>query len=80
MERGCVHGRLPLTSRGGPGSLELYPGELGGHSCLCPLTLLLERAWDPSSPYLRILGLGHCPTDRRTCPTAQARLVPAAHS
>lgn len=35
----------------------------------------------PPSPYPpQTPGPGHCPTDRRTCPTAQARLVPAAHS
>lgn len=68
MERGCVHGHLPLTSRGGLGSLELHPGELGGHSSLCPHcppALLQEQAWNPSSPYPRLLGLGHCPSGHR---------------
>ena len=65
---GCVHGHLPLTSRGGLGSLELHPGELGGHSTLCPHcppALLQEQAWNPSSPYPRLLGLGYCPSGHR---------------
>lgn len=68
-----MHGRLRLTSRGGPGSLELRPGELGGvtapsaHTAHQPC--FRNRPGTPQVPFSltcpRLLGLDHCSSGHR---------------